>query len=293
MKPNKLTQKKMIHTSSCTPSKLSVVNTLAKMGSSARYNACRLSKTPYCYFQDIPRTDQKLRSTYANFLRSSHLIHGQSSNHLAFLNSQWRYCFTNTSRWNHTMCVRMTLNYVFLLDLDLHTCYIDIESGTFVSKAAVSSFLDNYDKSSVVKEYADMYFTMFMNQIPYQLEGEGSYVKELNELETQHMYLGLTILYNDLEEEEGIVSLESPIISNVERNARASCKDDRCLFLTNKQTLPDTELFSYNPTIDVDISKQMHDDFYSKYYDEYKYTSAVNGNEQTSWKSVQSKLSFF
>lgn len=69
----------------------------------------------------------------------------------------------------------------------MHTCYIDIESGTFISKATVTSFIDNYDKTSVVDEYADMYFMMYMNQIPYQLEGEGSYTKELTELELQHM----------------------------------------------------------------------------------------------------------
>lgn len=88
----------MIHTNGCSSNKLSVINAPVKMGSSARYHACRLSKTSYCYFQDIPRSDQKLRSTYANFLRWPHLIHGQSSNHLAFLNSQWRYCFTNTGK---------------------------------------------------------------------------------------------------------------------------------------------------------------------------------------------------
>lgn len=101
--------------------------------------------------------------------------------------------------------------------------------------------------------------------------------------------MGLTILYNDLEEEEGIVPLKSQLEIDIDRNARSSCKDDRCLFLTNKQILPNTDLFSYNPTIDVDISKQMHDDFYINYYNEYKYTSAVDKDDQTSWKSIQSK----
>lgn len=69
----------------------------------------------------------------------------------------------------------------------MHTCYIDVESGTFVAKAAVTSFVENYDKNSVVDEYADMYFVMFMNQIPYQLEGSGNYIKELTKLERQQM----------------------------------------------------------------------------------------------------------
>jgi hypothetical protein len=90
----------MVQTSGCTLNKLSVVNAPVKMGTSARYHACRLSKTPYCYFQDLPRKQQQLRSTYANFLRSPHLIHGESSHHLAFVNSQWRYCFANTGTVN-------------------------------------------------------------------------------------------------------------------------------------------------------------------------------------------------
>ncbi|KAI7881199.1 uncharacterized protein EV154DRAFT_523519 [Mucor mucedo] len=267
----------MIHTTGCNSNKLRVINAPAKMGSSARYHACRLSKTSYCYFQDIPRSDQKLRSIYANFLRWPHLIHGQSSHHAAFLDSQWRYCFVNTN-------------------LDIHTCYMDMASGTFVTKTAVSNFMDNFDKTSVVDEYADMYFTMFMNQIPYALEGGSSSdsskkKKELDERELEHMDLGLTILYNDLEEEEGVAPLNSEVETTttvvMDRHARASCGDDRCLFLTNKRILPNIELFSYNPTIDVNVSREMHSDFYAGYDDAFKYAGAVDGEDQTAWKSVE------
>lgn len=258
----------MIETVGCTPNKLSIINAPAKMGSSARYYACRLSKTPYCYFQDIPRTSQKLRSTYANFLRSPHLIHGESSNHDSFVKSQWRYCFSNP-------------------ELGLHTCFVDMESGTFVAKAMITKFLDNYDKSSVVDEFADMYFIMYINQVPYQLEGEGTYTKELTQNELEHMDLGLTILYNDLEEDEGVVPLQPNYLeTHFDRNARSSCKDDRCLFLTNKQVLPSIDLFIYNPTIDVDLSKEMHDDYYVNYEPDHKYARAVDSDDQTSWKSI-------
>lgn len=74
-----------------------------------------------------------------------------------------------------------------------------------------------------------------------------------------------------------------------ERNARAPCKDDRCLFLTNKQILPDIDLFLYNPSVDVDVSAQMHDDFYRNHYHKYKYVNTIDNDDQTSWKSTQSK----
>lgn len=178
---------------------------------------------------------------------------------------------------------------LFIIDLGLHTCYIDLESGTFVAKAAVTSFVDHYDKNAVVDQYADMYFVMFMNQIPYQLEGTGNYTKQLTKEETEQMDLGLIVLYNDLEEEEGVAPIDPHLEVEFDRNARSPCKDDRCLFLTNKQILPDIELFSYSPSVDVDISREMHDDFFSRHYHQYKYANAVDKNDQTSWKSIQSK----
>lgn len=56
----------------------------------------------------------------------------------------------------------------------------------------VSKFLQNYDKASVVDEFADMYFMMYINQVPYQLEGNDNELiattaKELTEKETEHM----------------------------------------------------------------------------------------------------------
>lgn len=165
-----------------------------------------------------------------------------------------------------------------------------MESGTFVAKAMITKFLDNYDKSSVVDEFADMYFIMYINQVPYQLEGEGTYTKELTQNELEHMDLGLTILYNDLEEDEGVVPLQPNYLeTHFDRNARSSCKDDRCLFLTNKQVLPSIDLFIYNPTIDVDLSKEMHDDYYVSYEPDHKYARAVDSDDQTSWKSISSK----
>ncbi|KAI7902816.1 uncharacterized protein BX663DRAFT_552209 [Cokeromyces recurvatus] len=258
----------MIYTEGCTPSKLTIINAPVKMGVSARYHACRLSKTPYCYFQDVFIEEQQLRSIYANFLRSPHLIHGKSSNYQAFINSQWRYCFLNK-------------------DVQLHTCYIDIKSGAFAAKAMVSQFLETYDQNSVVDDFADIYFMMYMNQIPYQLEGndDSIIVKELTKKEIEHMDLGLTILYNDLE--EGIIPIKPYLESKFERNARAPCRNDRCLFLTNKQIMPAIDLFSYNPTIYINTLQEMHDDYYTSTTNQHQYSNAVDGNEDSSWKSIQ------
>lgn len=61
-------------------------------------------------------------------------------------------------------------------------------SGNFVAKEMVSRFIKKYNKSTIMdKVYADIYFTVYMNQIPYQLEGHGTLVKELDKKEMEHM----------------------------------------------------------------------------------------------------------
>ncbi|RCI02330.1 hypothetical protein CU098_011315 [Rhizopus stolonifer] len=251
----------------CYPNKINIINTPTSMGVSARYYACQSSKTAYCFFQDTPIEQQRLRSVYANFLRSTHLIHGESSSYDSYVDSQWRYCFSNE-------------------DVDLHTCHTHMGSGNFVAKEMVSRFIKKYNKSTIMdKVYADIYFTVYMNQIPYQLEGHGTLVKELDKKEMEHMNRGLNVLYNDLNK-DGLVPLQPYIDNVVDHHARASCGFDQCLFLTNKQVFPDIEIFSYNPTIGVATAKQMHEDYLTEDGQNYFYSYAVNGDDHTSWKSA-------
>ncbi|KAI8879025.1 hypothetical protein K501DRAFT_325744 [Backusella circina FSU 941] len=261
----------MIQVQGCIPSRLSVINAPVNLGQSSRYHACRLARTPYCYFQDRFREgDYHLRSVYANFLRSPQLIHGEATSTVSFFNSQWRYCYSNE-------------------DYHLHTCFMDMESGVFVAKETVSRFLLNYDENFVNDTFADLYFASYMNQIPYQLEGQGNYVKALSVDEKEHLDASLTILYNDLVEEgnEGTVAIEPFTDSRYQQNARATCSNDRCLFLTNKQLFPNISIFTYNPNINIDLSADMHNDYYhhtptSHYY----YTYAVDNDDQTAWRSL-------
>ena len=69
-------------------------------------------------------------------------------------------------------------------EVELHTCYIDMGSGTFASKEMVSKFINKYNNTN---EYADVHFILNMNQIPYQLEGHGSFTKEPSTKEIEHL----------------------------------------------------------------------------------------------------------
>ena len=176
-------------------------------------------------------------------------------------------------------------------DIQLHTCYIDIESGTFVAKAMVTRFLSN-NQDAVTGPFSDMYFMMFINQIPYQLEGDhGISKKQLEGQTLKHLEMGLAILYEDLKEGNEQASLKPYLKSTFERNVRASCEDDRCLFLTNKAILPDIQLFSYNPSLGIELSRDMHSD-YIESNEDYRYMYAVDGNDQTSWKSLSSMFRY-
>jgi hypothetical protein len=99
----------------------------------------------------------------------------------------------------------------------------------------------------------------------------------------------LTILFNDLEENEGSIAIEPFSDSVYEQNAKSTCSDDRCLFLTNKQVFPNISVFSYNPNINIDLSTDMHDDYY-QHTSKYQYTFAVDNDDGTAWKSLDSRL---
>ncbi|KAI8977977.1 hypothetical protein BDB01DRAFT_852809 [Pilobolus umbonatus] len=256
-----------MHIDGCSPKRLVVVNAPVTMGLGARYHACKTSKTPYCYFQDQPLGYTYLRSTYANFLKSPYLIHSQATHHQAYIDSQFRYCFSNE-------------------EVDLHACYMSMGTGTFIAKEMVSQFMDHYDQSAVVDDYADIYFSIFINEKPYLLDGNGVTYSPPDSKSLEHISIGLNVLFQDLLLDEQVVKITPYIEStSIDRNARSSCADDRCLFLTNKDILPKMEYFLYLPPLDVDEHTLIHDEYVHQ-YPPHSYSYAVDRNESTSWESI-------
>ncbi|KAI9018023.1 hypothetical protein CLU79DRAFT_761263 [Phycomyces nitens] len=262
--------KETISASGCLPSKISIYNSPTNMHLSARYIACASAKTPYCYFQDDCGSVRHLRSLYANFLRAPSLIHGESWNAQGYADSRWKQCFMNE-------------------DVRLHTCYLSIGAGTFVSKANVESFLKASEKDKIEDQFKDMYFMSYINKEPYQLQGSENNKPNPNILspaEKEHMQKGLKAVYEHLHNVDRSLEEENP--TTYRRHARSPCQDDRCLFLTNVEVLPDPKLFSYYPHIDIGTFENMHKDYNdASQFISHAYSNAVDGSDKTSWKTSQ------
>ncbi|KAI8093802.1 uncharacterized protein BX664DRAFT_358190 [Halteromyces radiatus] len=261
--------------------KITIHHSPIDLKSTARYMACTMAKTPYCYFQGN-HNKTHLRAIYANFLRSPSLIHGESTTLDHYTASQWTHCF-----WYEPV--------------GLNACYLS-PMGMFVTKDMAATFLHQMELDPVDPEYADMYFTLWMNQGgSYLLQGNNDEEEEesqrLTTQEMDHLQHGLRTLYNSLKHRNGIFTEqqqqdEGRVREELEaRNAKAVCADGRCLFLTNVQSLPSLDLFSHQPmTMHVQDAIRLHQDYYSgqgSLLANHTYLYAVDGRDDTAWMSPE------
>jgi hypothetical protein len=88
----------MLATPGCPSSKILIYNSPGNMHFIARYMACAMARTPYCYFQDDDWMIQHLRSMYANFLRFPHLVHTDTNADVYSL-TNWKWCFYHNRKY--------------------------------------------------------------------------------------------------------------------------------------------------------------------------------------------------
>jgi len=74
--------------------KIRYYNSPGNMYFIARYLACSMATTKYCYFQDDDWMIKHLRSMYSNFLRFPNLIH-TDTNADVYSSTNWKWCFFN------------------------------------------------------------------------------------------------------------------------------------------------------------------------------------------------------
>ena len=255
----------------------------------ARYLACAAASTPYCYFQDDDWIVRPLRSMYANFLRFPELIH-TDTNAFVYTLTNWQWCFFND-------------------DVHLHACFSWVGTGAFASQDIVKKFLDQLgmipDLDRLEYAYADMFFTTFANQVPYQLQNE------LVELPAEYAFSGgdgrirnkvymhkaSKRLYNGLRNitSTGVNNgtampyFETNEIHPVRlRDVRSPCYHDRCLFLTNVHPFPNPRLFKYLPDVDITKSEIIHSTIHpSEHFCQHPFSHAVDNRHETSWQSEQ------
>ncbi|KAF9583848.1 hypothetical protein BGW38_008340 [Lunasporangiospora selenospora] len=251
----------------------------------ARYMACAMASSPYCYFQDDDWKILYLRSMYSNFLRFPQFLHTDTNSDVWSL-TNWRWCF-------------------FEDEVNLHACFSWLGTGALATRESVVNFL----KQASVTEmdplefaYGDMYYSTFLNQVPYQLENHlvelvdplkdekiafsaGVSGKVRNKL---YMHKAVKKLWDGLSEKNPIFEKEELHPTYLERDVRSPCADDRCLILSNKHPFPDVRMFRYRPYIDITESEKIHQQYEDvSRYVQFPFSKAVDGLDNTAYKSTQ------
>ncbi|CAG8580340.1 9758_t:CDS:2 [Acaulospora morrowiae] len=226
--------------------------------------------------QDDDWIIRPMRSIYANFLRFPDLVH-TNTNADAYSLTNWKWCFFDDS-------------------IDLHSCFSWVGTGAFVSRENVVRFLKMTsvtEMDPVEFTFGDMYFTTFMNQVPYQLENELQELSQKNAFSAGegmirnkiYMHKALLHLYDHLSRKTGTFETNELYPNIYQRDVRSPCANDRCLFLTNKHPFPDVRVFRYSPTVNISESEQMHESYYStEHFNKHPYSHAVDNKAWTAWK---------
>ncbi|KAG0203474.1 hypothetical protein BGX28_004260 [Mortierella sp. GBA30] len=212
-----------------------------------------------------------LRSMYANFLRFPQFLHTDTNSDVWAL-TNWRWCF--------------------------------FEDGALATRDSVVKFL----KQASVTEmdplefaYGDMYFSTYLNQVPYQLENylmelvdptqdvvafsKGSEGKTRNKL---YMHKAAQKTWDALKRKDPNFEREELHPTYLERDVRSPCADDRCLVISNKHPFPDVRMFKYRPYIDIEESEKIHTQYEDpSTYIRHPFSKAVDGMDDTAYKSTQ------
>ncbi|KAG0222444.1 hypothetical protein BGX31_009144 [Mortierella sp. GBA43] len=264
--------------------KVRVYNSPDNMYFVARYMACAMASSPYCYFQDDDWKIFYLRSMYANFLRFPQFLHTDTNSDVWSL-TNWRWCF-------------------FEDEINMHACFSWLGTGSMATRENVVNFL----KQSSITEmdplefaYGDMYFSTYLNQVPYQLENylmelvdpakdqaafsKGSEGKTRNKL---YMHRAAQKVWEALKKKDPAFEREELHPTYLERDVRSPCADDRCLVLSNKNPFPDVRMFKYRPYIDIEENEKIHFQYLNPtIYVHHPFSKAVDGMDDTAYKSMQ------
>ncbi|CAG8644887.1 16247_t:CDS:2 [Cetraspora pellucida] len=245
---------------------LNVFNSDENLHDLSKYITCSMAEYDYCYFQDDDWLNLYMDSTYTNFLRNPSLIH---SNTMPLIHLEHR-------RWMFSNA-----------DKNLHTGFTWLGCGSFIPRAKVQKFMSQLGYISLPKDHlkvADMYFSLWSNQYPYQLSNP------LTPLDQDHGWSSgidhWSVVYNsDMFERVE----ETPYYHD--RYVRAPCINDKCLFITNIDPFPHPSSVHYANNI-TNVHEQEAKfnalDFPSnEFWEKHSYHNAVDLDLTTCWNSFK------
>ncbi|KAG0242789.1 hypothetical protein BGW41_003465 [Actinomortierella wolfii] len=260
--------------------KVRVYNSPDNMFFVARYMACAMASSPYCYFQDDDWQIYHLRAMYANFLRFPQFVHTDTNSDVWAL-TNWHWCFYED-------------------EVNMHACFSWLGTGAMTTRENVVKFLKQAsvtNMDSLEFAYGDMYYSTFLNQVPYQLENylyempqdfafsAGSSGKQRNK---DYMHRAARKLWDALERKDPLFEREELHPTFLERDVRSPCLDDRCLIISNKHPFADVRMFKYRPYIDIEQGEILHRQYeVPDIYVQNPFSKAVDGLDDTAYKSTE------
>ncbi|KAI7877771.1 hypothetical protein K492DRAFT_133527 [Lichtheimia hyalospora FSU 10163] len=215
-------------------------------------------------------------SLYTNMVRFPNLIHAISPPSLYLDQLRWR--FSNPGR--------------------MHAGYVDMQYGAFVPRWKCQTFLTQLGKSGFGKDQirlADTLFSLWTNQYPWILAGPIYGHEALNTTPPYAtMSKGIRRLQRVLEADtsdapKDYFEREEQVPRLDERDVRAACDNDRCLFTTNLDPIPAPTELIYNRH---DITSIQHwEELYNELgnsndlFDRNPYHFAVDNDRNTCWNT--------
>ena len=200
----------------------------------AKYLACSKATNPVCYYQDDDwDTREYIQSLYLAFTRAPRSLHSVTDPYTLETNLEWS--FRNE-------------------ELNLHAGFSWIGCGSFFLKEHAVRFIDLMNEllDKEFRSIADVFFSLWMNQYPYQyafaisqLTSDHAFSSEdgFNDLQTRAAVFAIRSMEKSLQGRmKRFSSFDITPVKEV-RESWALCIRDECVFDTNAQNPTEGSLF--------------------------------------------------
>lgn len=133
---------------------LRIINSPNNLHDLAKHISCSMASNTHCYFIDDDWNNKYIESIYANMVRFPQLIHSYTMPIIHYEQKRWS---------------------VFDEEIDLHAGFTWLGCGSFLPKEKSIRFLKQLSTVNLSKNellIADMYFSIWNNEFPMQLEND-------------------------------------------------------------------------------------------------------------------------
>ncbi|KAI8884676.1 hypothetical protein K501DRAFT_247387 [Backusella circina FSU 941] len=254
--------------------------------SMGKFTACAVASYNKCYFQDDLWLNPYMDSLYTHASRYPEQLvaNARPTNYMDYM--MWRF--------NRP-------------DIDLHTGYVELRYGAFVSRSKVQKFLSQLsrqDLSTSKLRQAENYFSIWTNQYPYLILNpllsfgrerfKGVDTINNRELVQLNMFDAVSKLETSLMQTSQFAEsdyFDRALLEPTNRDVKSSCSNDKCLFITNIDPLPLKQGLLFDSTVTSNMSQyeQLSNEYHLQLKSNYIHESfhkAVDQDRETCWNTI-------